>query len=62
MSLLALSAACKACIELCVLTKPLHQETFTVLLNIYSDLLCKKATLGNAVTSLPQILSFPLSR
>lgn len=61
MSLLALSAACKACIELCVLTKPLHQETFTVLLNTYSDL-CKKATLGNAVTSLPQILSVPLSR
>lgn len=61
MSLLALSAACKACIELCVLTKPLHQETFTVL-NIYSDLLCKKETLGNAVTSLPQILSVPLSR
>lgn len=53
MSLLALSAACNAHIEFCVLIKPLHQETFPVLVNIYSDLPCKKATLGNAVTSFP---------
>lgn len=54
MPLLALSAACSSRTGLCVLTKQFHQETFIVLVNIYSGLLpCKKATLSNAVASLP---------
>lgn len=54
MPLLALSAACNTATGLFVLTKQLHQETFIFLVSIYSGLLLQeKATLSNAITSLP---------